>query len=256
MSYNGHNQTGARGLGFASIGIGLAELVATRQIEKLLGLPRGRHTGTLRVLGVREVVTGLDILSHRDPTPGVWARVAGDALDLALLGVAVSKSRSRGGVAAAFATVAAITAVDVLMAKRLCDDEDAGESWGRRALSRLGDAWIGTQARLGNAWDGTHARLGDAWDGTQSRLGRAWDDTRSGMGHAWNGAQSRLAPALESTQSRLGPVWQGAQSRLGDAWHNAQSGLGHAFQGAQSGLSHAWDGLSAFGKRIPKAWHT
>jgi len=62
-------------LGWASIGIGLSELLLPRQIEqKCLGIGNGQNTGVLRVLGVREICHGIDLLSHRDPAPGVWAR--------------------------------------------------------------------------------------------------------------------------------------------------------------------------------------
>jgi len=59
------------------------------------------------------------ILAARDPAPGVWARVAGDALDLALLGAAVKGSRRRSGVAVAAALVAGVAAADVWCARRL-----------------------------------------------------------------------------------------------------------------------------------------
>src|SRR5688572_20192321 len=87
---------GARGLGWASIGIGLAEIAAPRQVQNLMGLEdRPTHRGVLRVLGVREIMHGLSILTERRPTgamaAGLWSRVAGDALDTVLLGVAATK---------------------------------------------------------------------------------------------------------------------------------------------------------------------
>lgn len=85
----------ARGLGWASIGIGLTEILAPGQVEKMLGIGNGQHTRVLRAMGVREIAQGIDILAHEDPTPGVWARVAGDMLDNALLAVAAKRSRNR-----------------------------------------------------------------------------------------------------------------------------------------------------------------
>ena len=55
-----------------------------------MGIGNGQNTGVLRVLGVREIMHGVNILSHRDPAPGVWSRVAGDVLDGVLLGVAAT----------------------------------------------------------------------------------------------------------------------------------------------------------------------
>jgi len=88
----------ARGLGWASIGIGLTELLAPKQVNELLGLEdTADQRGTLRVCGVREICQGICILTEQEAndrmTAGVWARVAGDVLDSALLGVAATKSR-------------------------------------------------------------------------------------------------------------------------------------------------------------------
>jgi hypothetical protein len=112
-------QQAARALGVASIGIGLAELAAPRQVEQLLGIDDGENTGMLRALGVRELLTGVDILTHADPTPGVWARVVGDALDGVLLGVAATRTRRPGSFAATAGAVLGIVALDVLVARRL-----------------------------------------------------------------------------------------------------------------------------------------
>jgi hypothetical protein len=114
-----YDQEAARGLGIASIGIGLTEIAAPKKLEQFLGIGNGENTGVLRVLGMREVMHGVDILSHRDPAPGVWSRVAGDVLDVALLGMAARKTRRPGGLATACAMVLGIAALDVLFAERL-----------------------------------------------------------------------------------------------------------------------------------------
>src|SRR5438477_12984061 len=98
--------TTARGLGCASIAIRLTEIAAPRQLERLMGLSNQRQvSGILRTLGLREIMHGVDILSHRDPTSGVWARVAGDVLDVAFLGAAATKTRRPAGLATALAMV-------------------------------------------------------------------------------------------------------------------------------------------------------
>jgi len=89
-------------LGWASIGIGLAEIAAPKQLEKMMGISNGQNTGILRALGTREIATGMDILAHDDPTPGVWGRVVGDCLDLALLGVAATRTKKPAGLFTAF----------------------------------------------------------------------------------------------------------------------------------------------------------
>src|SRR3954469_16052300 len=88
------NETTTRtALGLASLAVGATELAVPRQLEETMGIGNGEITGILRVLGVRELVHGFDLLTHDNPTPGVWGRVAGDLLDGVLLAVAFAKSR-------------------------------------------------------------------------------------------------------------------------------------------------------------------
>jgi hypothetical protein len=49
----------------------------------------------------------------------LWSRVAGDGLDLALLGVTAAKKSNRGRTAFAIANVAAVTVPDLLESLRL-----------------------------------------------------------------------------------------------------------------------------------------
>ena len=114
----------ARALGWFSIGLGLAEAVATRRSGRGLGLePYG---GLLRIFGAREIATGNGILALRDPTLGIWARVGGDAVDLATLGTALSSAKGkRDRLGAALGTVAAITAVDLFCARQLSEQRRA-----------------------------------------------------------------------------------------------------------------------------------
>jgi len=111
--------TATRALGFVSIAIGLTELLFPRKLEKAMGIHNGENTGVLRTLGVREITHGIDLLSHKDPTPGVWSRVAGDMLDGALLTMAAKKSRNPKGMAAMFAIVAPVVIADMILAPKL-----------------------------------------------------------------------------------------------------------------------------------------
>jgi uncharacterized membrane protein len=110
----------ARGLGWFSIGLGLAELLAPRAIGRLCG-GEGKHTGLIRLYGLREIAAGLMIFSQgRKPAAGVWSRVAGDALDLATLAAAFANPRTnKAGVVFATANVLGITAIDVMCAQEL-----------------------------------------------------------------------------------------------------------------------------------------
>lgn len=103
----------ARGLGWFSIGLGLAQLLAPRRLGKSIGLAND-HSGLMRLIGLREVTAGVGILTQRNPSNWLWARVGGDLMDLALLGVALSSGRSRvARVALAGAAVAGVTALDL-----------------------------------------------------------------------------------------------------------------------------------------------
>src|SRR5918995_4966688 len=72
-------------LGYFSIGLGLAELVAPTLMSRLIGVkhPDDRTRSTMRLMGVREIGHGISILSKQQPAEALWGRVAGDALDLA-----------------------------------------------------------------------------------------------------------------------------------------------------------------------------
>jgi hypothetical protein len=108
-----------RGLGWASLLIGLTEIAAPRKLEQAMGIGNGRHTGVLRVLGIREILQGIDILWHRDPGPGVEARVAGDMIDMAMLAAAALKTRRMSGFLSIAAAVAGIGVLDAICAKQL-----------------------------------------------------------------------------------------------------------------------------------------
>jgi len=125
LSHHGKRHTdvaASRAMGWASLGIGLTEIAAPKQLEKWMGIGNGQNTGILRACGVREIMQGVDILTHEDPTPGMWARVAGDMLDGVLLGMAAKKSRNLKGLACVAAAVLPIVVLDMIFAKRLSSD--------------------------------------------------------------------------------------------------------------------------------------
>jgi uncharacterized membrane protein len=106
----------ARALGWVSIGLGVAALAAPHGVARLIGIKDGGASRTtLRAVGLREITSGIGILSQPRPAPWVWSRVGGDLMDLALLGRALASGRSdRDRVTAATAAVVGITALDVL----------------------------------------------------------------------------------------------------------------------------------------------
>lgn len=108
----------ARGLGWFSIGLGAAELLAPKRVSKLIGL--SNHATLIRMMGVREIAAGIGVLTEDIPARSMTARVGGDALDLALLGAGLMSSKNqRGRVLAATAAVAGVTALDVVCRRQL-----------------------------------------------------------------------------------------------------------------------------------------
>jgi uncharacterized membrane protein len=111
-------------LGWLSIGLGLAALLAPRGIARAAGLPAS--TLLLRAIGVRELVCGIGLLNQPAAPAWRWSRVAGDAMDLAMLGVAARKEApdtgrsgsARSRFAATAMVLAGVTALDVLASTR------------------------------------------------------------------------------------------------------------------------------------------
>lgn len=105
-------------LGWFSLGLGAAELLAPDALEDFLGV-EGRKA-LVQAYGVREIGTGIGILTERRPAEWVWGRVAGDVLDLATLATALTPDNPRKrNVLLAMGAVAGVMALDVLAARQL-----------------------------------------------------------------------------------------------------------------------------------------
>ncbi|OBA58762.1 malate dehydrogenase [Mycobacterium sp. 1100029.7] len=107
------------GLGGASFGLGLTEIVAPGKIAQLAGVDDTKLTRrVIRALGVRECGHGAALLGG--PNSLVWTRVAGDVLDLAALAVGVARrppGRRRRGTITGIA-LSGIGALDLYAALR------------------------------------------------------------------------------------------------------------------------------------------
>jgi hypothetical protein len=123
----------AQGLGWFSIGLGIAELAAPGSLARFLGMEE--RTDLIRVYGMREIATGVGILSQDDPTPWLWSRVGGDLLDLGTLAAGFGRSRQRPNVGLAIAAVAGVMALDLYCAQAL----RAGAEDRRRRPGRIPD---------------------------------------------------------------------------------------------------------------------
>src|SRR4051812_12193464 len=83
----------ARGLGWFSIGLGVAGLLMPGRMAKMVGVDDDEHEGLIRFIGLREITCGIGMLSRPKPVGWAWARVGGDVMDLALLGAAFTSDR-------------------------------------------------------------------------------------------------------------------------------------------------------------------
>lgn len=117
-----HDRDGlARFLGWFSIGLGTMQMTAPRALCRLIGASgEGSSKNVMRLMGLRELGHGTAILTSARPTAGVASRVAGDALDVALLGlVAASNPDKRLRTAFGLMNVLPIAVADVLETKHL-----------------------------------------------------------------------------------------------------------------------------------------
>jgi hypothetical protein len=105
----------ARALGWFSLGLGIAEIVAPQRFTRALGMEGSE--GLVRAYGAREIAAGMMTLSP-DKTMGLWSRVAGDGLDIVtLLGGLHRDNPKRANVAAALSVVLGVTVLDFIGAK-------------------------------------------------------------------------------------------------------------------------------------------
>ncbi len=105
----------ARSIGWISLGIGLAEIVAPGRIAKTFGL-EGKE-GLVRAFGAREIASGIGALSV-NPQPALWSRVVGDALDIGTLALGSRNADAgpRRNAMIGIAAVAGIAALDAFAA--------------------------------------------------------------------------------------------------------------------------------------------
>ncbi|HJQ20673.1 MAG TPA: hypothetical protein VJ867_10015 [Gemmatimonadaceae bacterium] len=115
----------AQGLGWFSVGLGAAQVLAPRTMARLIGIEEsGGNVALMRALGMRELASGVGIFSQKNDRAFLWGRVIGDMMDLALLGVAAASARTdKRRLAGAALAVAGATALDMIVARQRSNPE-------------------------------------------------------------------------------------------------------------------------------------
>ena len=145
-----HDDT-AKNLGYFSIVLGLTEIFSPRAVCEAAGLEH-RHK-LIRAYGVREVATGMAILTSHNATPWIWGRVAGDVLDIAtLLSVSRGDETQKGNTILALVGLAGVAAIDVVCAMGLSAEKGGRKTATADYGSRSGFPQ-GAQAARGAASD-------------------------------------------------------------------------------------------------------
>jgi uncharacterized membrane protein len=113
------------GLGLFSLGLGTVQLVAPGVMNRLIGANDDAKSRAVQrwLGGAREFAAGAGIQARRRTPAWLWTRVAGDVLDLSMLGALVGSPgrghQARRRAAMATAAVVGVTVADVVAARRL-----------------------------------------------------------------------------------------------------------------------------------------
>lgn len=128
----------SQGLGYFSLGLGTAQILAPEAVAHLIGITRGPRTRlTMRLVGLREIASGAAILTQRRPVPWLWSRVAGDVMDLGLLTLALLDGHNhRPRVAGSMAAVAGVTTADLRTAQAASESPGDLDSEGPLHLAK------------------------------------------------------------------------------------------------------------------------
>jgi hypothetical protein len=192
----------ATGLGWFSIGLGLAEMAMPERVAKIAGIEATPESLRLmRSFGMRELTSGVGILTQPLPDKWMWSRVVGDVLDLAMLGAALSNDRnSRGRTLGATLAVLGVTGLDLLAARELSHQRDVAE---------VDDVSIGAKTLFRIVTVKAHpANVEKDWNEFVSRRGS--DESRDAT------VTFRPAPGGRGTEIRAELTWTPKAGRIGE----------------------------------------
>jgi hypothetical protein len=126
----------ADGLGWFSIGLGLAEIAAPARLAQLIGVEDNPRTrGVIRAFGAREIASGIGILSSTPHPAWLWARVAGDILDIAAFAAAPKSDDGTAKLGGTYASLAGALVADIAAARGL-QQQNSGRADRTQSVSK------------------------------------------------------------------------------------------------------------------------
>ena len=134
-------QRRGRGLGWMSLGLGVAQLAAPDTVRRISGVDDSATSrAVVPLVGARELVHAAGLLTSRRKSVWAWTRVVGDAMDLASLGIAIAH---RGGgrrrrLVGVTGVIVGITVVDLLTAVQATRTKEIGPAPAVRGTRRGG----------------------------------------------------------------------------------------------------------------------
>ena len=122
-------QRWGRGLGWMSLGLGVAQLATPGTVRRISGVddsPTSR--AVVPLVGTRELVHAAGLLTSRRKSFWAWTRVVGDAMELTSLGMAIAHrgGRRRQRLVGVTGAVVGITVVDLLTAVQATRAKEIG----------------------------------------------------------------------------------------------------------------------------------
>jgi uncharacterized membrane protein len=110
----------ARRLGWVSLVLGLTQLAAPDQVNRLIGIePSPRRRVLMRLVGAQELATGVGLVTRTGTRTLLWARAGSDLVHLGMLGTAAANPRNhRARLSVTAVAVAASAVVDAFASLR------------------------------------------------------------------------------------------------------------------------------------------
>lgn len=201
----------ADALGWSSSLLGAPMVLAPRRVLDAVGVPADdTAVAWTRVVGIREHVAALNIVANRQRRIGLWSRVLGDAMDLALLAAGGGRRRADAArVRRAQAVVGGLLALDLVGAIALSRAEGA--------FTRDGSGSTGVGADHGTSGGPTRVR-------TALTIRRPEDEVRRAFtAFAWTALEPGALLAAGEVRLAAAPGQRGTELHLD---HDPGGGLG------------------------------